>query len=492
MARPHLLSYLFIQHVLGSLSVPSQNVVLSSKNFSFFLTWTPTEEYPPETSYEVEIKLKGIWLPLTICTAPTGEGCDITCTIDWCYSIYQARVRSILPGLPSVWSISNPFSPFDDVELGAPEVKVVFREETIMVHLQINLSTCNEKILKACLLQQLSYEVEFWDADERVRRPIKQSLSASTMEIRQGELRGSNNCISARSVFTSTAKLSNFSKPVCFSLKQKGLQAGVYLAILGSLLGGLFLISIVVAIVKKIIYDPSKLKMPAALDFSKNLRFTQMMADDGPDVCKLSIIVHCEKIEDDLHEQKMALERHLLRGEMESSVSDCTDESDEENECSDYTDSRWIPDGMIFDEDDIQQQLPNIETYQKANCFFDSCIGAVDLRSQDSDCTDHSRPQTKPYTDVSSFTSVVLNSEHFTDSINCVVPQRDEKISHDDIPLKSVKILTDDDDDVRDKDVNLLPDVPLLACDLNCPSNAACDPTYSHPTLLPGEWQAAA
>ncbi|XP_067862775.1 interferon lambda receptor 1-like [Heptranchias perlo] len=457
-----ILSYVLIQQVLGNISVPSQNVILNSKNFSLFLTWTPSEELPPETLYEMIITPKANWLPLRNC----AEGCDITCIIEKCYTYYQAKVRSILPGLPVVWSKSNRFMPFSDVELGAPQVKVVLGEESVTVQLQIKLTTCKTKVFKACLLENLSYEVEFWDADERVKRPMKRNLTNNTMEIQKSELRGSNNCIAARSVHKTSAKRSNFSEPVCFNLKQKELQTGEYVAIVGTMLGLLFLILIAVAIVKKIICVPSEVKIPATLDFTKNIIFTQMMANIQPDVCKLSIIIHCE--------QNIAPERNLLKEEIETKQvnvldnTDFTDESDEEDECCNYTDNWWIPDGVFFDKGEtfanIQHQTPKAETYQKVNCSSVSSIGAIDIQSQNPDCIEHNRLQTKSYDDVcnpSSLTSIVLNSNNFSDHITSVVQEHEEKDRNGDIPLSSVQILCCD----GDEDDLLSDDVQLLDCD---------------------------
>ncbi|XP_067867861.1 interferon lambda receptor 1-like [Heterodontus francisci] len=449
-----ILAYVLFPHVLGNLSVPSQNVILSSKNFSLFLTWTSTEEHPPETSYKVEIRPKQAWSQLSNCTAPSREGCDITCTIASCYTEYQARVGSILPGIPIVWNLSNVFIPFRNVELGAPQMKVDVGNESITVHLQIKLTTCKERVLKACLLKQLTYEVAFWDADEHVQRPIKQSLMKNSAEIQKSEFRGSNNCISARSVLKSFLKYSNFSEPVCFSLKQKELETAKYLAILGSALGGIFLISIAVTIVRKIIWVPSKVKMPAALDFTESMIFTHNMADIQPDVCKLSIITWCDKSEAEVYEQQIALKRNLLKETIFLDDADSTDESDED-ECCGYTDSRWIPDGVICDKDetlDIQHQAFIAEAHQKANCSLVSSIGAIDLQSQAADYTDYNRLQPKSYiSNPISFISDVLTNKNFSDSINSAVLDHDEQSSGGDIPLKSVKILCwngDDDDDV--------------------------------------------
>ncbi|XP_041069144.1 interferon lambda receptor 1-like [Carcharodon carcharias] len=487
--------YLLIIHVLGNVLMSSQNVTLSSKNFSLFLTWTPPVEHSPETLYKVEIKPEDVWFQPANCTFPSEEGCDVTCTIKNCYTRYQARVRSILPETAVIWKQSNVFTPFYDVELGAPQVKVVLGEESVTMHLRFNLAPCKEKVLEACLLKKLTYELKIWDKDEHIKRPIKQSLIKNSVEIQRSELRGNNNCISARSIDKSLLKYSNFSTPYCFSLKSKELQTEKYLAIMGSMLGVFILISITVAIVKKIAWVTSSVKMPAALDFTTSTIFTQKLADTQPDVCKLSIITYCDKNETEMYEQNIALERNLVKETNFLDNADCTDESDEENECCDYTDRRWIPDGVMLDKDEMldndQHQALIAEGYQKANCSFDSTIGAVDLQSQESDCTKHNRPQTKSNIDVSnpiSFTSDILNSKCSSDCINSVL-DHDEQSSNADIPLMSVKVLccNDDDnyDDVGDdeEDDLLTNNVPL--CDLNFQT---CDLTYRFSTLLPGEY----
>ncbi|XP_078093340.1 uncharacterized protein LOC144508993 [Mustelus asterias] len=442
-------SLMVIVHVLGDVSMSLQNVTLNSKNFSLLLSWTPPEDHPPETLYKVELRPENDWLETANCAFPLVESCDVTCTIKSCYASYQARVGSILPESPIVWSQSNTFIPFFNVELGTPQVSVTSEEESITVNLQIKLIQCKETVLRTCLLEKLSYEVEIWDEDEHIKRPIKQSLSSNSLEIQKSELRGNNNCISARSINKSVLKSSNFSQPYCFSLKQEELQTEKYLAVMGSVLGVLFLISIAVAIMKTIIWITSSVKMPAALDFTMTPVST-WLADAQVDVYKLSVATCCYKSEAEIYEQNIALERNLVEETDFLDSADCTDASDEEcgNECGNYTDRRWIPDGVMCDEDemldDVQHQAPIPEAYQKANRFFDSSDCAVDLQDQESDCTDHNRPQTKTCVDVSnpaSFTSDILDRKHSSNSINSVVLDHDEQGSDADIPLISVKVL---------------------------------------------------
>ncbi|XP_038650994.1 interferon lambda receptor 1-like [Scyliorhinus canicula] len=491
MAAPgrHGLAYVVIIHVFGNVSMSSQKLALSSKNFSMFLTWAPPVDHPPESLYKVEIKPEDVWLQTTNCAFPSEEDCDVTCTIKNCYSPYKARVGNILPESPVVWNLSNEFTPFYDVELGAPQMSVALVEESITVNLQIKLRHCKEMLLKACLLETLTYEVEIWDEDEHIKRPIKQNVIGNSLEIRKSELRGNNNCIAARSINKSLKKSSDFSKPYCFRLKQEVLQTKMYLAIMGSALGVLFLISIAVAIMKKML--TSSVKMPAALDFTSSTLFIPV-ADAHPDVCKLSVVTCCDKSEADVSEQNIILEGNLTKETNFLDIADCTDESDEESEYSGYTDRRWIPDGVMLDQDETlndQRQAPIAKAYQKANCFDDSIIGAVELQDQQSGCIDHNRPQTKFFVDVSnpvSINSDVRHSKHFSDCMSFVVLDHDEQSSNADVPLISVKVLCfnsandnysnagdDEDDDLLSSNASL--------CDLNF---RTYELAYRPPTLL--------
>ncbi|XP_072884396.1 interferon lambda receptor 1-like [Hemitrygon akajei] len=433
---------LLAQHVLGGLPAP-QNVSLTSKNFSLFLTWVP-EEHTPETFYIVEIKSYDVWQPFANCTNPLGEGCDVTCTIRSCYRLYQAKVGSNVPGHPISWSFSRYFYPFNELELGAPQLKVVVKEESVLVHLQIKLAACKEEVLKACLIDNLSYEVEYWNTDEAVRLPVKQSSTENVIEIEKSQLQGSNNCVSARSVYKNTMKISNFSEPVCFELKAKGLQAEVlFTSLLGFLLAITILIIITTVKVKQIISVPSKLKTPEALDFTRTIAFTQ--EEDYHSVeCSLPNVIDCNKSEE-IIEEKTAFERTVKQEETETSVLndvDCSSESDEEIECSDYTENRWIPEGMVFDNDepldDDFHQTANTEPYQKASDSFMSSHVAMGIQSQVSDCCNHDTLRTDEDWP-SSITSEVLNSQNFRDSIGLL--QHCDEHSNSDIPLSSVQLL---------------------------------------------------
>ncbi|XP_051892670.1 uncharacterized protein LOC127581882 [Pristis pectinata] len=469
--------------VLGGL-LALGNVSLTSKNFSLLLTWVP-EERSPEILYLTKIKPSDVWLSFPNCTNLSGEGCDVTCTIEDCYRNYQAKVGRIVPGHPTAWSLSRQFYPFFDLELGAPQLQVVLKEKSVLVLLKIKLAACKEKVLKACLIDNLSYEVEFWNADERVKRPIKQSSTENKIEIKKDRLRGSNNCVSARSVYKSTMKQSNFSEPVCFNLKAKGHQTAMIFAILVSLLGMFILIPIIVVKVKK---KTSGLKIPEALDFTKNITFTQM-EDYQPVECSLLYVIHCNKNEE-MNEEKTVLERNIRQENIKTSVLgdlDCSSESDEENECSDYTENHWIPDGMIFDEDetldDDFHQTSNTEPYQKANCSFTSSHIAIDIQSQDSDCSSHQALQTKLYAgdaSSSSVTSVVLNSQNYSDSIGLL--EDGDNSNNGDIPLTSVKLLICNGE--YDDGTDLLPYNPsVLDHDLNFQDNVAFE-LVSNPTCL--------
>ncbi|XP_048414200.1 interferon lambda receptor 1-like isoform X1 [Stegostoma tigrinum] len=493
----HVVSYIFSILVLGNVLIPAQNVTLSSKNFSLFLTWTPPEVHPPQSIYSMEIMPENVWIEPANCKFPSEKICDITCTIKNCYSMYKARGRSLLPETPVVWKLSNGFIPLDDVELGPPQMEIIIREESLMVHLQIKLIQCKRKVFDACLLKQLTYEVEIWDVNEPVRRPIKQSVRGNSMEIAKHELRGHSNCISARSVYQSLRKFSSFSKPVCFTLDQEERLIEKYLVIMGSALGILFLVSVAAAIVKNIICIPSNVKMPSALDFTRPTTFMQKMADAQTDVCELSIATCFEKSETEICEQNVTLESNLLKeGNLLDNVDD-PDESDEENECCNYTDRRWIPDGVMFDKaetsGDTEHQVPIAEGYRKANCFTASTISVTDLQSQGSDCADHRlehAPQTNLYIPVSnpvSFTSDSFDSKHFNNGIDSIVLDHDEWRSNGDVPLMSVQILCCDGDDTTGDNEDCDPfssTVPLLDCDLNFQT---CDLTYRLPALLPGD-----
>ncbi|XP_069752411.1 uncharacterized protein [Narcine bancroftii] len=212
------LTCLFMHCALGGLPAP-QNVALISKNFSLFLTWVP-EEYPLEIVYIVKIKRNNDWIPFPNCTNPSGEGCDVTCTIESCYKDYQAKVGSNASGHQITWSQSRSFIPFRKMELGAPQVKVVLKEESVFVHLDVKLAACKEKVLKACLLDNLSYEVEYWNTVDHKR--TKLYSTEKVIEIRKDRLICSNNCVNARSVYTSTLRKGNFSEPVCFNIKTDG------------------------------------------------------------------------------------------------------------------------------------------------------------------------------------------------------------------------------------------------------------------------------
>ncbi|XP_062891560.1 interferon lambda receptor 1-like [Mobula hypostoma] len=440
---------LLTQHVLGGLPAP-RNVSLTSKNFSLFLTWVP-EEHRPENFYLVEIKSYDVWQPFTNCTSPLGEGCDVTCTIRDCYQYLQARVGSNVSGHSISWSFSRGFSPFMELELGAPQLKVVVKEESVLVHLRINLTACKEEVLKACLIDNLSYEVKFWNTDEGVRHPVQQSSTENIIKIEKSQLQGSNNCVSARSVYSNTKKMSNFCEPVCFELKVKGFQTAVLFTILASLFGSLLIILTLIAItmvkVKQNISVPPELKTPEALDFTRTIYFTQV--EDYHSVeCSLPNVIDCNESEEIL-EEKTAFERIVKQEETETSASndvDCSSESDEEIECFDYTESRWIPDGIVFDNDELLNndfhQTANTKPYQKADNSSMFSHVATDVQSQVCDCSNHDILQTEwpgAEDQPSSVTSEVLNSQNFHDSIDLL--QHCDKHSSSDILLTSVQLL---------------------------------------------------
>ncbi|GCC34671.1 interferon lambda receptor 1-like isoform X1 [Chiloscyllium punctatum] len=494
--RFHIILYIFITDVLGNVLIPAQNLTLSSKNFSVFLTWMPPEEHPPQATYSVEIMPKNVWIEPANCMFPSEKICDVTCTIKNCYSELKARVRSLLPETPVVSTYG--FIPLYDVELGPPQMEIVFEEESLMVHLQVKLIQCKNEVLDACLLKQLIYEVVIWDVNEPVRTLIKRSELDNSVQIAKSELRGYRNCISAKSIYQSLKKSSSLSKPVCFTLEAKEHQTEKFLGIIGPVLGTFFLILVTALIVKSVICIPSNMKIPSALDFTWPTTFTQKMAVAQPDLCELSIITCFEKSEAEICEQNIVLESNLLKEANFLHNGDDSDESDGETECCNYTDRRWIPDGVMFDKDetpdDTEYQVSNAEGYRKANFFTVSAIGAVDLQSQESDHTDHKlqhAPRTTSHILLSnpvSFSSDVLDSKHFRNGIDSIVLDRDEQRSNGDVPLMSVQILCCDDDDDEtlgdNEDCGPLSDTePLLDCGLNF---QACNFTYRLPALLPG------
>ncbi|XP_078279371.1 interleukin-10 receptor subunit beta-like isoform X2 [Rhinoraja longicauda] len=476
---------------VGSLP-PPQNVNLSSKNFSLFLTWVPAE-HSPEIFY---LAGRGrVWRRAPNCSDPSGEGCDLTCTIESCYEDYLVKVGSRGPGPSTNWSLSRYFNPFQDIDLGAPQLKVDLKEQSVLVHLKVKLAVCKEKVLGACLLDNLSYDVKFWNADERVTKPIEQSTAEKVMEIQKTQLYGSNICVSARSVYKNTYKKSNFSEPLCLSFEAKGAHLLMAVIVVGSLLAcvlGIFIvIPLAVTKMRDITSVPSGLKMPEALDFINKISFIQMEYYQPVD-CSLLNVIRCNASGETI-EEKAARERTVAGEDIATRAMgglDSSSESEGDLECLDYTENRWIPDGMIFGRDDDRlddhfYQRANTDPYRKTDCSSMSIHAALDIQRQGSGCSDHPAPQTKSCSDVASPYSVnseLLNCSDLHDSINVLEPS--DQGSDDDIPLTSVKLLTcngeiDDGDD-------LLPyNPPVPDHDLNSRDKVAWE-IGSNPTCLYG------
>lgn len=481
-----VLSCILGHHVLGNLP-PSQNVNLSSKNFSLLLNWN-TEEYSPEIFYLAS----SVWRRAPNCTDPSGEGCDLTCTIESCYADYRVKIGSRVPGPSTAWRWSKSFNPFKDIDLGAPQLKVDLKEESMLVHLMVKLAVCKEKVLKACLLDNLSYDVKFWNADELFKRPIEQNTAEKVLEIQKTQLDGSNVCVSARSVYKSFNKRGNFSEPLCLSLKAKGvhmLMVPVLVGLVACALGLFILIPLVVIKVRNIISVPSGLKTPEALDFTNKISSIQMEYCQPVD-CSLLNVIHCN--ESGMMKEKTSSERTVPGDDIATGALgglDSSSESDEDLESYGYTENRWIPDGVIMDRDerpdDSFYQAANTDPYRKANCSFTSNHAAFDIQSQGSGCSHNTPLQTKLCSDVASpcsVNSVLLNCSNFHDSINVLEPC--DEGSNDDVPLTSVKLLTcnggiDDGDDL----LSFNPPVPDH--DLNPQDNVAWD-IGSNPTCLYG------
>eukprot|EP00062_Callorhinchus_milii_P009978 gi/632954371/ref/XP_007892929.1/ PREDICTED: uncharacterized protein LOC103179445 [Callorhinchus milii] len=424
---PQIPLYLLLTCAIGHMPMASpQKVILSSENFRIFLNWTDPSDPPPDT--EVNIRPAGEWLKLPNCSVP----CDVTCEIESCYTAFGARVRSV--SSQTNWTFSNHFNPFQHMVPGPPEVNVNVSQAFVNMSVHTKLSPCKRKVLQDCLIE-VQNKAELWQADEKFMRSLHQDE-----RIRISELPCFNCCVFAKSIFFE--KESKYSAPVCFVGKEKGFQ--IEYSVITAFVAILVLTLGIAFIVWFRIPRPLKLETPASLDFTKITHFIPLTVDEQLETYQLVTVCHCAKSEEVTPSQTDTTPgRKETEQGNDWALTDPDTKSDDEDEVPGYTDSRWIPDGMTFDEpetqDDTRHQTLGTERHEQER--------SGDGQSQGTHLTEPNSHLTKCYFAISSpsnFSSVEFSCKRYNEQCKpliFILDQGQEQPSQGDIPLSSLQIL---------------------------------------------------
>ncbi|XP_066555767.1 interleukin-20 receptor subunit alpha [Amia ocellicauda] len=233
-------------------------VQLSSKNLITILQWKPGKGSSSTTLYNVQYKLYGEKKWINGCQNIRYLSCDLTKEINL-KDEYTGRVRAIHNNVYSEWVESQHFSPFHEMVIDPPTIKVT----TGMTDLQI---TVTPPFQKKDPITEVKYKVNVkLEGKSALPETVSENSTIQILDLKPGE----KYCISVIvKYFINTFKDSNPSDNYCVKLKAEkdakamGLILNGSLGLLGIILTTVILVAIVIGY--KLIYRPKE-TMPLSL-----------------------------------------------------------------------------------------------------------------------------------------------------------------------------------------------------------------------------------
>ncbi|XP_068125101.1 interferon lambda receptor 1 isoform X2 [Hyperolius riggenbachi] len=242
------------------------NISTESRNFSLFLTWSPSPKNPPDVTYVVHYKLviERRWKEVHECNRTSKMECDLTCILEKNFTnLYMLRVKAVsISGQTSPWAnLSENISYTFTVDPAPPVLYIIQGDGTMTINITQEKPSCMPQGVR----NNIKHVLEIKNNKNAYEEIEIEEPSTTIKTLRyEGEY-----CMAVKTKLNLSNKTSGPSNQVCLNFTHKVETSAIKFVTVASVISTILIVLCVIFFIR---YKTTHIaKIPKTLDIS-NIR----------------------------------------------------------------------------------------------------------------------------------------------------------------------------------------------------------------------------